>query len=67
MPRATRAKVRLMTTRMKTTKPNPGFQVPKGAIAVIFAVVPSSSNKRTGKLALWDIMAGEPSTPKYLN
>ena len=48
-------------------KPDPGFQQPKGAIVVIFAGVPSSSKKRTRKLELRDIMAGEPSTPKYLN
>ena len=47
--------------------PDPGFQQPKGAIAVIFVGVPSSSNKRSGKLALWDILAGEPASPKYLN
>jgi len=47
--------------------PDLGFQQPKGAIVVIFAGVPSSSNKRIGKLALQDIMAGEPPTPKYLN
>ena len=46
---------------------DPGFQQSKGQIAVIFAGLPTSSNKRSGKLALWDIMAGEPSTPKYLN
>jgi hypothetical protein len=46
---------------------DPGFQQFKGQISVIFAGLPSSSNKRTGKLALRDIMAGEPSTPKYLN
>ena len=36
-------------------------------MAVIFARLLSSSNKRSGKLALRDVMAGEPSTPKYLN
>ena len=46
---------------------NPGFQQSKGQIAVIFVGLPTSSNKRSGKLALWDIMVGEPSTPKYLN
>ena len=44
-----------------------GFQQSKGAIAIIFAGVPSSSHKHSGKLALRDIMAGEPATPKYLN
>jgi hypothetical protein len=47
--------------------PNLGFQQPKGAIAVIFIGVPSLSHKRTGKLALRDILAREPATPKYLN
>jgi hypothetical protein len=47
--------------------PDPGFQQPKGAIAVIFTGVPSLSHKRTRKLALRDILAGEPATPKYLN
>ena len=46
---------------------NPGFQKSKCQIAVYFAGLPTSSNKRLGKLALWDIMVGEPSTPKYLN
>ena len=46
---------------------DPGFQKSKGQIAVIFAGLPTSSNKRSGKLALRDIMAEEPSTPKYLN
>ena len=46
---------------------NPGFQQSKGQIVVIFAGLPSSSNKHAGKLAHQDIMAGEPSTPKYLN
>jgi hypothetical protein len=32
--------------------PNLGFHQPKGAIAVIFVGVPSSSNKHTRKLAL---------------
>ena len=43
---------------------DPGFQQSKGQIVVIFARLPTSSNKRSGKLALWDIMAGEPSIPK---
>ena len=43
---------------------DPGFQQSKGQIAVI---LPTSSIRRSGKLALWDIMAGEPTTPKYLN
>jgi hypothetical protein len=47
--------------------PDPGFQQPKGSLTVIFTGVPSSSNKCTGKLALRDILAGEPSTPMYLN
>ena len=47
--------------------PNPGFQQSKGQITVIFGGLPTSSNKRSGKLALRDIMVGEPSTPKYLN
>ena len=38
--------------------PDPGFQQSKGQIAVIFARLPTSSNKRSGKLALRDIMAG---------
>ena len=46
---------------------NPGFQQSKGQIAIIFVRLPTSSNKRSGKLALWDIMVGEPSTQKYLN
>ena len=46
---------------------DPGFQQSKGQIAVIFVGLPTSSIKRSGKLALWDIVAGEPSTPKYLN
>ena len=46
---------------------DPSFQQSKGKIAVIFAGLPSSSNKHAGKLAHQDIMAGEPSTPKYLN
>ena len=46
---------------------DPGFQQSKGQIIVIFVGLPSSSNKHTGKLALRDIMAGEPSMPKYLN
>ena len=45
---------------------DPSFQQSKGQIAVIFASLPTSSNKRSEKLALWDIMAAEPSTPKYL-
>jgi hypothetical protein len=49
------------------SNPDLGFQRSKGQIAVIFARVPSSSHKRTKKLALWDIMVGEPSTLKYLN
>lgn len=44
-----------------------GYQHPKGVVAVIFAGVPTSSSKRQEKLALWDIMAAEPATPKYLN
>ena len=47
--------------------PDPGFQQPNGAIAVISTGVPSSSNKRSGKLALRDILVGEPASPKYLN
>ena len=46
---------------------NPGFQQSKGQIVVIFVGLSASSNKRSRKLDLWDIMAGEPSTPKYLN
>ena len=46
---------------------DPGFQQSKDQIAVIFVGLPTSSNKRSGKLALQDIMAGEPSIPKYLN
>ena len=47
--------------------PDPGFQWSKGQIVVIFARLPTSSNKCSRKLALWDIMAGEPSMLKYLN
>ena len=36
----------------RDNNPDLGFQHPKGAIAVIFAGVPSSSNKCTRKLAL---------------
>jgi hypothetical protein len=46
---------------------DPGFQQSKGQIVVIFVGVPSSSHRRAEKLALQDIMVGEPSTPKYLN
>ena len=47
--------------------PDPSFQQSKKQIAVTFAGLPTSSNKRSGKLALQDIMAREPSTLKYLN
>ena len=46
---------------------DPSFQQSKGQIVVIFARLSTSSNKRSRKLALRDIMVGEPSTPKYLN
>ena len=46
---------------------NPGFQQSKGQFAVIFIGLPTSSNESSRKLAHQDIMAGEPSTPKYLN
>jgi hypothetical protein len=41
---------------------------PKGVVNVIFAgVLASTSKRRQEELTLWDIMAGEPATPKYLN
>jgi len=43
---------------------DPGFQQPKGQIVVIFV---NYHLFNSGKLALWDIMAGEPAKPKYLN
>ena len=46
---------------------DPSFQQSKGQIAVIFAGLLTSSNKCSVKLTLWDIMVGEPSTPKYRN
>ena len=46
---------------------DPDIQQFEGQITVIFVGLPTLSNKRSGKLALRDIMAGEPSTPKYLN
>lgn len=43
------------------------FQHAKGVVHVIFGGVAASSSKRQEKLTLWDIMAAEPATPKYLN
>ena len=45
---------------------DPSFQQSKGQIIVIFVELSTSSNKRSGKLGLWNIMVGEPLTPKYL-
>lgn len=44
-----------------------GFQRPKGTVAIFFAGIPSSKSKWQDKLALSEILAVEPATPKYLN
>ena len=66
-PKPTKAKGKADNNKDGDNNANPGFQQSKGQIVVIFAGLPTSSNKRSGKLALRDIMAGEPSTPKYLD
>jgi hypothetical protein len=60
-------RVKLIITKMETTTLTLAFNSLKSQIIMIFAGLPSTSNKRSGKLALWDIMAREPSTLRYLN
>jgi hypothetical protein len=43
------------------------FLKSKGTVAVMFTGVPSSRSKHQDKLALRNIMAAEPATPRYLN
>jgi hypothetical protein len=59
--------MRITRRKTKTTRKIKGFQQQKEIVAVIFSRVIGSRSKHQDKLALYSIVAAEPTVPRYLN